>query len=278
VARYGSLGGKVIVVTGGARGIGLATASALHAAGGKVAIGDIDETAATKAGTDSGFAFHGQLDVTDRQSFAEFLDAVESQLGSIDVLVNNAGIVAVGNAIDEPDAVTKHVLAVNAYGVILGTKLAAKRMIPRGRGHIVNIASMAAVVPGPGVATYSATKHAVLGFTDAIRLENRRSGVHFSVVLPALVNTEMIAGIGRATGFKTIEPEDVGKAVVRLIAKPRTRVVVPRLFGIVALAGRRFMPQQVYEAIDRVLGADRVFVGDVDVEQRRDYAKRTGTS
>lgn len=216
--------------------------------------------------------------MTDHQSFAEFLDAVEGQLGSMDVLVNNAGIVAVGNAIDEPDTVTKRLLAVNACGVILGTKLAAKRMVPRRSGHIVNIASMAALVPGPGIATYSATKHAVLGFTDAVRLENRRSGVHFSVVLPALVNTEMIAGVDRATGFKTIEPEVVGKAVVRLIAKPRTRVVVPRSFGIVALAGRRFMPQRVYEAIDRALGADRVFVGDVDVKRRRDYANRTGTS
>ena len=76
---------------------------------------------------------------------------------------------------------TKQVLAVNAYGVILGAKLAAKRMSLRGRGHIINIniASASAVMPVPGVASYSATKHAVLGFTDAIRLENRRSGVHF---------------------------------------------------------------------------------------------------
>jgi short-subunit dehydrogenase len=192
--------------------------------------------------------------------------------------VNNAGIIAVGRAIEESDAVTKQVLAVNAYGVILGTKLAAKRMSLRGRGHIINIASAGAVMPVPGIASYSATKHAVLGFTDAIRLENRRSGVHFSVVLPALTNTQMIAGVGHARGFKNIEPPEVAEAVAGLIVKPKPRVVVPRSFGILALAGRRFMPQRLSEAVERGIGADRVFLDDVDIEKRRDYAHRTGTS
>jgi short-subunit dehydrogenase len=218
------------------------------------------------------------LDVTDGQSFTDFLDTVEERLGPIDVLVNNAGIISVGGAVDEPDTVTTQVPAVNAYGVILGTKLATKRMIVRGRGHIINIASTSAVMPVPGVAIYSATKHAVLGFTDAIRLENRSSGVHFSTVLPALTNTEMIAGVGRAKGFKNIEPEDVANAVARLIVSPKSRVVVPKSFGILALSGRRFMPQRVYESLERVLGAERVFMADVDVEQRKEYAKRTGTS
>jgi short-subunit dehydrogenase len=175
---------------------------------------------------------------------------------------------------------TKQVLAVNAYGVILGAKLAAKRMSLRGRGHIINIniASASAVMPVPGVASYSATKHAVLGFTDAIRLENRRSGVHFSVVLPALTNTQMNAGVGAARGFKNVEPQDVAKAVAGLIVKPKPRVVVPQSFGILALAGRRFMPQRLYEAVERGIGAERVFLGDVDVEKRGDYANRTGTS
>ena len=88
----------------------------------------------------------------------------------------------------------------------------------------------------------------------------------------------MIAGIGQARGFKNAEPEDVAKAVLGLIAKPRPRVVVPRLFGALALGGRRFMPQRVAEALERAIGADRVFLGDVDVGKRRDYAKRTGTS
>jgi short-subunit dehydrogenase len=162
--------------------------------------------------------------------------------------------------------------------MMLGTKLAAKRMVLRGRGHIINIASAGAIMPVPGIASYSATKFAVLGFTDAVRLENRGSGVHFSVVLPALTNTEMIAGVGRARGFKNIEPEDVAKAVVGLIVKPRPRVVVPRSFGVLALGARRFMPQRLAEAVERALGAEHVFLDDVDFQKRKDYSERTDTS
>ena len=218
------------------------------------------------------------LNVTDRDSFTSFLDAVEEGVGPLDVLVNNAGIIAVGPAIDEPDDVTRKVLDVNAYGPILGTKLAAARMRGRGRGHVINIASAGAVMPVPGIATYTATKHAILGFTEAIRLENRRSGIHFSLVLPALTNTQMIDGVGRAKGYRNNEPEDVARAVAELIRRPKARAVVPRTFGTVALAGRRFLPRPVYEALERGLGAERVFQGDVDAAKRTTYARRTGTS
>lgn len=266
--------GKVVAVTGGARGIGLATASLLHSLGAKVAIGDIDESAVNDAG--SGLDVRRRLDVTDRQSFTDFLDAVEERLGPIDVVVNNAGVIAVGSAAEETDAVTKRLLDVNVYGVILGTKLAAQRMLPRGRGHVINIASLGGVLPTAGIATYCATKHAVLGFTDTVRLENRGSGVHFSAVLPTLTNTEMIAGVGHAKGFRNAEPDDVARAVADLIVKPKARVVVPRSMGV-ALSVQRLLPQRLGEALGRSLGTDRVFTA-VDVGQRTGYAKRAGTS
>lgn len=269
--------GLTIAVTGGARGIGLATATLLHRRGATVAIGDLDEAEATAAAQQAGLAAAHHLDVTDEHSFAAFLERVEKDLGPIDVLINNAGIIAVGPAVDEADAVTKQLLAVNAYGVMLGTKLAAERMLLRRRGHIINIASTSAVMPVPGIATYSATKHAVLGFTDAIRLENRRSGVHFSAVMPNLTNTEMVDGVGHARGFKNIEPGDVAQAVLGLIKKPKPRVVVPRSLGAVVLTGRRFLPQIAYEMLERSLGAERVFQDDVDPDGRRGYTARTGT-
>jgi NAD(P)-dependent dehydrogenase (short-subunit alcohol dehydrogenase family) len=208
----------VIAVTGGARGIGLATATALQGLGAKVAIGDIDEPAVKDAGSRLGLRVCRGLDVTDRQSFTEFLDSVEDQLGPLDVMVNNAGVIAVGSAVDEADAVTQGVLDVNVWGVILGTKLAAQRMLSRGRGHIINIASVGSLLPAAGIATYCATKHAVLGYTDSVRMENHGSGIHFSAILPTLTNTEMIAGVGHARGFKNAEPEDVARAVAGVIA------------------------------------------------------------
>src|SRR6201982_1485468 len=106
---------KVIVITGGARGIGLATAPALHNSGAKIAIGDIDEVRLKESGAALGLDVYGKLDVTDPHSFSEFLDDVERQLGPIDVLVNNAGIMPVGRIIDEPGAVTRRVLGINGH-------------------------------------------------------------------------------------------------------------------------------------------------------------------
>jgi NAD(P)-dependent dehydrogenase (short-subunit alcohol dehydrogenase family) len=272
-----SLAGKVIAVTGGARGIGLAIATVLQGLGAKVAIGDIDESTVKDAGGRLGLGVCRRLDVTDRQSFTEFLDGVEDQLGLLDVLVNNAGVIAVGSAVDEAGAVTQRVLDVNIYGVILGTKLAAQRMLPRGRGHIINIASLGGVLPTEGIATYCATKHAVLGYTDTVRMENRGRGVHFSAIMPTLTNTEMIAGIGHTRGLKNAEPQDVARAVAGVIAKPKARVVVPRSTGVVA-STQRFMPQRVSEALGRFLGTGRVFTSDVEVDKRAMYAQRTGTS
>ena len=162
---------KVIVITGGARGIGFATAKALHNLGAKVAIGDVDEAKLKESAADLALDVYGKLDVTDADSFATFLDAVERQLGPVDVLINNAGIMPAGKVIDESDELTRRILDINTYGVILGSKLAAQRMVPRRSGHIINIASLAGESPTPGLATYCASKYAVLGLTDSARIE-----------------------------------------------------------------------------------------------------------
>ena len=269
--------GKTVAVTGGARGIGLAIATAVSDLGAKVAIGDIDESAAAEAGERLKVPVCRHLDVTDRQSFDEFLGTVENELGPLDILVNNAGVIAVGSAVDEADAITRRVLDVNIFGVILGTKLAAQRMLPRRRGHIINIASLGGLLPSEGIATYCATKHAVLGYTDTVRLENRGSGLRFSAILPTLTNTEMIAGVGHARGFKNAEPEDVARAVVGVIAKPKPRVAVPPSMGA-ALWVQRLLPHAISDATGRFLGTGRVFTSDVRPDKRTAYARRTGTS
>lgn len=275
--RRSSIADKVVAITGGARGIGLATATVLHDLGAKVAIGDIDRSAIKEASSQLGLQVARRLDVTDRRSFTDFLDAVEQRLGAVDVVVNNAGVIAVGPAVDEADAATQRLLDVNIFGVILGTKLAAQRMLPRGHGHVINIASLGSLLPTEGIATYCATKHAVLCYTDTVRMENRGSGVHFSAVLPTLTNTEMIAGIGHARGFRNAEPDDVARAIAAVIAKPRPRVLVPRSIGA-TVTGQRLMPQGVAEALGRALGTGRVFTSDVEIDKRKAYARRAGTS
>ncbi len=265
--------GKVIVITGGARGIGLATATALHNLGAKVAIGDVDEARVKESGTALGLDVYGKLDVTDRHSFSEFLDDVERQLGPVDVLVNNAGIMPLGRIVDEPDAVTRRILDINVYGVILGTKLAAQRMVPRGCGHVINVASLAGETYIAGAATYCASKHAVVGFTDAVRIEYRKTGVKFSIVMPTFVNTELIAGTQGAKGIKNAEPTDIADAIVKLVAGPRPRVRVTKLAGAL-IGSQKFMPRALAEGINRLLGGEQVFSAGVDAAKRRAYEAR----
>jgi NAD(P)-dependent dehydrogenase (short-subunit alcohol dehydrogenase family) len=265
--------GKVIVITGGARGIGLATATALHNLGAKVAIGDIDEAKVKQSGGDLGLDVYGKLDVTEKDSFSDFLDQVERQLGPIDVLVNNAGIMPVGRIIDEPDAVTRRILDINVYGVILGSKLAAQRMAPRGSGHVINIASLAGELNVVGLATYCASKHAVVGFTDSARLEYRAAGVKFSAVLPTFVNTELTAGTHGAKGFKNAEPTDIADAIVGLVVHPKPKVRVTKAAGAMVVS-QRFMPRALAEGLNRALGGEHVFTDDVDVEKRKAYEAR----
>ncbi len=265
--------GKVIVITGGARGIGLATATALHNLGAKVAIGDIDEAKVKESGADLGLDVYGKLDVTERDSFSDFLDQVERQLGPMDVLVNNAGIMPVGRIIDEPDAVTRRILDINVFGVILGSKLAAQRMVPRGSGHVINVASLAGELYVVGLATYCASKHAVVAFTDSARLEYRSAGVKFSMVLPTFVNTELAAGTHGAKGFKNAEPSDIADAIVGLVVHPKPRVRVTKAAGAMVVS-QRFMPRVMGEGLNRMLGGEHVFTDDVDVEKRKAYEAR----
>src|SRR3954465_10944982 len=137
-----SLAGKVVVITGGGRGIGAATAKALVARGARVAIGDVDlETARRTADELGGGTIARYLDVTDRPGFTAFLDEVERELGSLDVLINNAGIMPLSAVEEESEASVIRQIELNLHGVIHGTKEAIRRMRPRGGGHIVNLAS-----------------------------------------------------------------------------------------------------------------------------------------
>ncbi|MBF6173206.1 SDR family oxidoreductase [Nocardia blacklockiae] len=270
---FGKIRGKVVVITGGARGIGLATATRLRSLGAKIAIGDVDETAVKESGTAQDFEHYGRLDVTDQQSFATFLDDVERQLGPIDVLINNAGIMPTGKLVDEPDALTRRILDINVYGVVLGSKLALARMLPRHSGHIINIASLAGESHIPGLATYNASKHAVLGFTDTLREEYRGSGVSFSSVLPTLTNTELGSGVTAPKLMRPAEPEEIAEAIAGLLVKPKAKVRITAVAGAIAQVFG-LLPQSVGDALGRALGSQHAFLDEVDTGVRKAYEDR----
>ena len=268
-----SLAGKVVAITGGARGIGRATAAALVVQGARVAIGDIElELAEQTAEELGGGTIALPLDVTDRASFERFLEQTEQRLGPLDVLINNAGIMPVGPFVQETDAMSARMIDINLDGVILGSKLALARFVPRGSGHLVNIASSAGKIGVPGGATYCATKHAVVGLSEAIRGEVRRGGVAVSVVMPIGVNTELYSGLPQPRGFKTAEPEEVADGIVEALQTGRFEVYVPKSLGLM-LRFNALMPTWVKDVFARIFGTDQVLLS-ADHTTRGVYEQR----
>jgi NADP-dependent 3-hydroxy acid dehydrogenase YdfG len=273
------LAGQTAAITGAARGIGRATAAALLRQGMRVAVGDVDLEAAEQTAAELGpSAVALELDVTDRDSFSAFLDGSEEQLGPLDVLVNNAGIMPLGRFIDEDDLTARRLIDINLHGVILGTKLALERMLPRDRGHIVNISSQAGKFGAAGGATYSATKHAVVGLSAAGRAEVRLMGAHIDIsyVMPFAVQTELGSHLGSVRGMHSLTPEEVADAIVEALQDGTVDVWVPkaakRQFAIGGL-----LPRSLSEGLTRLTKADRILAA-ADHEARRGYELRAARS
>ncbi len=250
----------VIAVTGGGRGIGLATGRAFAALGSTVCVGDLDGDTAAAAATE----FDGlgvQLDVTDRSSYRAFVDEVTGRFGRIEVLVNNAGVMPLGAFLDEDDAISRATMDVNVWGLIHGMRLVLPDMVARGNGHVVNIASMAGKIPFPGMAVYNASKFAAVGLTAAVRRELRGSGVSVSAVLPSAVRTELSSGVRLGGAMPTVDPEDIAAAVVGTCRTRRAETPVPGvLAGWDLLAA--VVPEPLMDLGRRLARDDRCLTAD----------------
>ncbi len=269
--------GQVAVITGGARGIGAATARALVREGMKVAIGDLDATLAAKTASEIGAGTIGlPLDVTNRASFEAFVDAAEVQLGPIDILINNAGIMPLGPLVEESDETTRRQIEINIMGVEYGTKIALERFLGRNRGHLVNIASTAGKAGFSGGATYCGTKHFVVGMSEAVRAEIRGTNVEIACVMPGLVNTELASGLGSARGVKNVAPEDVAAEIVSALKEPRFDVYVPRSIGSINKV-MGVLPRSGREGVARALKADKI-LSNTDSKKRLAYENRAAHS
>ncbi|MGH2902822.1 MAG: SDR family oxidoreductase [Solirubrobacteraceae bacterium] len=273
------LAGQTVAITGGARGIGRVTAQALLRQGARVALGDVDLPAAQQTAAElAGSAVGLPLDVTERASFAEFLEIAEEQLGPVDILINNAGIMPIGPFVEEDDATARRILDINVLGVIIGMKLALPRMTARGRGHVVNIASQAGKYGFPGGATYCASKAAVINLSRAVRKELRGSGVDISLISPVAVNTELGLGLSepRQRQFRKIEPQQVADAIVETLRAPKFDVHVPKQLSVSERIAA-LMPVGLQDSLSRLSHADDV-LSHVDAGARASYELRAAQS
>ena len=262
-----------VAITGGARGIGRATAEACLAAGLNVVIGDVDGAACAAVAAELGGRAVGlPLDVRNAQDFEGFLDDAEDAFGPLDALVNNAGIAPIGLFADEDPAETQRLIDINLSGLLTGSRLALQRFLPRRHGHIVNLASSAGQIATAGGATYAATKYGVVGFTRALRAETRGTGVRTTIVMPGLIRTDMISGFAKARGTRIVGPDMVAAAIVDALRTGRKEVFVPRELGPVArlVAGT---PPAIADRIKRVLRADRIMT-EADMGARAGYRGR----
>ncbi|CAN5699129.1 SDR family NAD(P)-dependent oxidoreductase [soil metagenome] len=186
--------GRTAIVTGGARGIGLACATRIAAGGGRVALWDRDLERAKQSAAALGAAIAVEVDVTDEHSIVRALAATEDQLAPPDILVASAGITGPNTTVvSYPVEAWKQVIDINLTGVFLCNRAVAGGMAKRGRGRIVNIASVAGKEGNPNASAYSASKAGVIGLTKSLGKELATTGVLVNCVAPAVVKTELFS-------------------------------------------------------------------------------------
>ncbi|MCW2671557.1 MAG: hypothetical protein JWP14_146 [Frankiales bacterium] len=229
---------KTVVITGAASGIGAAAAKEAIGRGHRVAVCDINLAAAdalcAQLGSDA-LAVH--LDVRCAEEWKGAWDAVRERFGTVDVLVNNAGIIHTGFARDLSLEQHRDMVDVNYFGVLNGVLTALPLMRHQGHGQIINVCSMTSFLPLTGYSTYGATKHAIRAFHHALVMEERGSPIRFSIIHPPSVQTPMLeqemADPSAVLAFaeKATAPEVLGRCISDAIDTSPVEVVFPPLGG-----------------------------------------------
>jgi all-trans-retinol dehydrogenase (NAD+) len=250
-----------VLITGAGHGLGRAIAWAFAGAGAEVVVTDRDpdRVAGTVAGlTGAGLRASGHpLNVTDVDQARAVRERLIAAGGPIDVLVNNAGVVFGGEFLAVPLAKHRATVEVNLTGLLTVTHVFLPDLLDRPAGHVVNVASAAAVGAFPGATSYGASKWAVLGFSDSLREELRLRGrrhVRVTCVCPTFVDTGLFAGARPLRLTRLLRAEDVAAAVLRAVERDREFVLLPGMVRFVyALGG--VLPRRVFRRVCAWLGA-----------------------
>lgn len=220
-----TLRGKVALVTGGGSGIGREMAKLFAARGARVIAADIDtaavqETLAQMTGTDATAA---TLDVTSEESWTALRDRISKSHGRCDILCNNAGIFRVGALAGSPLSDWIVQSRVNVDGVVIGCHTFVPGMIAQGSGVIVNTASLSGLIPAPELSTYTASKFAVVGFSQSLHYELADQGVRVMVLAPGAIDTPMNEGVDVPLEDRLIPPSEVAAAVLAAVEEDNGR-------------------------------------------------------
>jgi NADP-dependent 3-hydroxy acid dehydrogenase YdfG len=228
------LSGQVVAITGASSGIGEATALACARSGAAVALAarraDRIQALAERISGEGGRAIALPADVGEESQAQAFVQRAHDELGRLDVLVNNAGVMLLGPIENAPTEEWREMIHVNVFGVLYCTHAALPLMHAQGSGHIVNISSVAGRFARAGAGVYNLTKFGIGAFSEALRQETVEIGVRVTLIEPGAVATELaghnrpevLEGIRKTFGdIKTLEAEDIANAIVFAIAQPR---------------------------------------------------------
>jgi NAD(P)-dependent dehydrogenase (short-subunit alcohol dehydrogenase family) len=271
---------RTAVVTGGGGGLGRAIAIELAGLGYAVWATDVDSDAAARTaaelggqgenagppaiGPESRQGRSAALDVRDEAACRALAATVVAEHGSLDLWVNNAGVLRTGLAWEQDEATRDTMLSINAVGTINGTIAALEQMVPAGHGHVINVISLAGIVAAPGEVTYAASKHAAMAFTLGTLFDLRRSGrrgINLSAVCPDGIWTPMLEdklddpdAAGSFSG-QLLTPRRVAREVGKLSERPRPILIIPRwrgpmlrFFDIFPRLGLRLIPLVMWDA------------------------------
>jgi NAD(P)-dependent dehydrogenase (short-subunit alcohol dehydrogenase family) len=256
---------RTAVVTGAGGGLGHAIAIELAGRGFTVWATDVDAEAAARTAAEIGGGTRTQaLDVRNEAACRALASTVAAEGGALDLWVNNAGVLSTGLAWEQDEQTRDAMLTINAAGTMNGTVAALEPMVAAGRGHIVNVVSLAGIVAAPGEVAYSASKHAAMAFTLGTLFDLRRAGqrgIELSAVCPDGIWTPMLEdklddpdAAGSFSGH-LLTPEQVATEVGRLTERPRPVLILPRwrgpllrTFDLFPRLGLRLLPAVMWDA------------------------------
>ena len=251
---------STVLITGGASGIGqLMGTRLLHEKCSKLVVWDINEEnleSSVSSWAEAGFDTHPYLlDVSSTRQVNEMAADVLQNIGKVDILINNAGVVIGKDFSEHSETDIDTTIDVNIRGVMHVTRNFLPPMIKSGSGHVVNIASAAGMMPNPRMSVYAASKWAILGWSESLRLEMERYGRRLKVttVTPSYINTGMFEGVRPPLFTPILEPEMIVDEIITAIKEDKILVRAPKIVGMLPLL-RGVLPTRLFDFTAEQLG------------------------